>query len=204
MRNLGIAILLIVSALPASAQDPSGLARFRAQVDGKQLHPGDRILVEDGANGVSPRAEIVSVLPGGAYEVKVWDKADAAPGDPEPWLKRANEREVVLSQADVAKLNGVVNPGGPYWLNTWLVDPASDPVLADRIAKARAAVAEILPAKELELPADPAARSAKLDEIAALQQKLIERVFSENPMRQPRRDPLAVERRDKVVAARPE
>ncbi len=84
------------------------------------------------------------------------------------------------------------------------MDPANDPVLAERIEKAQKAVAEILPASELSLPADPAAKKARLEEIATLQKKLLDRIFKENPMSQPRRDPKALDRRDALLKARPE
>jgi hypothetical protein len=200
-----ISRLVFVSALllPVSlvfGQD-AGLSRFRAQVNG--LHAGDRILVQQGPE-ISSRAEITEVLAGGAYKVRLWDKADAPANDPEPWLLRQNEREVVLSKHEVEKLNGSVQPKGAYWLNTWLIDPTSDPVLAERIALAQKAVAEILPASELTLPADPAARKVRLAEIATLQKKLLDRIFKENPMRQPRRDPQALDRREALLKSKPE
>ncbi|MEZ0227003.1 MAG: hypothetical protein ACAI25_00135 [Planctomycetota bacterium] len=52
--------------------------RFFNHVNELRYHPGDRILVEDPGSGgtYSNRAEILEVLAGGKYRVKLWDKPE--------------------------------------------------------------------------------------------------------------------------------
>ena len=121
-----------------------------------------------------------------------------------PWLVRDKEREETLTHDQIEELNGVVKPKPGYSVNGWTIDPDNDPVLAERLQKARAAVDEILPASALELPEDPKARAAKLDEIAKLQEKLLNRIFADNFIEHPGNNPQANDRMNDVLKAHPE
>ncbi|HZV02466.1 MAG TPA: hypothetical protein VFF73_37515 [Planctomycetota bacterium] len=121
-----------------------------------------------------------------------------------PWLLHDNEREITLDHETVDRLNGVVAPSGPYEVNGWKIDPKTDPVLADRIAKAEKALEEILPAAKRALPEDAAAAKAKLDEIAKAQVELLDRIFTENLIDHPMHLPESSERMRKLLASRPD
>ena len=111
-----------------------------------------------------------------------------------PWLLRHKPREVILEHAEVDRLNGRTRPTeASYTVNGWTIDPANDRVLAERLAKVRAAVEEIMPAERLVLPVGVAARRAKLEDITRLQEKVINRVFADNFVEHPGNNPRANE-----------
>jgi hypothetical protein len=118
---------------------------------------------------------------------------------------RSRPRDVILEHAEVDRLNGRVNPTETsYRVNGWTIDPASDPVLRERLEKVWVAVEEILPAERLELPEDPRERAAKLNEIAKLQEKLLTRVFTENFVEHPGNNAHARTRMTETLARSPE
>ncbi len=121
-----------------------------------------------------------------------------------PWLVRSNEREVTMTQEQVDALNGKVSPAAPYDVNGWKIDPANDFVLRERLEKAKKTVDRLMPASELVLPQDPAARRAKLDEISKLQEKVLGEVFADNFIEHPGNNAKANDRMSAVIAEHPE
>lgn len=111
-----------------------------------------------------------------------------------PWLVRSNERTVTMTHEQVDKLNGRVEAKGPYSVNGWKIDPKTDPVLAERLEKAHATADRLFPADMLTLPTDPAARKAKLAEIAKLQERFLGEVFNDNFIEHPGNNPKANDR----------
>ena len=121
-----------------------------------------------------------------------------------PWLVRDNERTVTMTHEDIDKLNGRVEATGPYSVNGWKIDPKTDPVLAESIRKANAAADRIFAGDALTLPTDPAARAAKLAEIAKLQEKFLTEVFNDNFIEHPGNNPKANDRMRDYVSANPD
>ena len=121
-----------------------------------------------------------------------------------PWLVRDNERTEVLTHDQIEKLNGVVNPQGSYRVNGWQIDPSTDPVLADRIAKAKESVDKYLPASLLSLPEDPKARAKQLDKISKAQEKLLNQIFHDNFIEHPGNEPAASARMRDYLTQHPD
>lgn len=121
-----------------------------------------------------------------------------------PWLVHDNERTEIMTHDQIEKLNGVVDPSGPYRVNGWTIDASSDPVLAARIEKARADAERLLPASLLALPEDPKARAEQLDKISKAQEALFNQIFKDNFINHPGNEPAATKRMQEYLQQHPE
>jgi hypothetical protein len=147
-----------------------------------------------------PVDPVTGLAPAGSTPAKLAiEKPNGKTGivsDPAPWLRRVNERAVVLTHKEVDALNGYVDPApgesylvngyvdGNYAENSDIVDLAKDKTLRDRVAAANKLADDMIKSGELDLalPAKAAKRPGALERIGAAQRKLIEAIFDANKM----------------------
>ncbi len=132
-------------------------------------------LVSDKDKRTAPKTRVEVPQPDGTVKIETLL---------EPWNERPNLREIVITHAELDRVNGKVAPFGPYRVNGYLVDPAQDAVLRKAIEKANRHVDKLIKEGKLDLTlsSDPAEAKRQIDRIAAVQREVIVHIFKTNEM----------------------